>query len=202
MIVRWHDAGDFFSPDYFDIAIKLAKEFPDVRFYGYSKVAASFATSVDNLIMNFSEDAHMDEKQQVDILKTKVSITLPNYSEAELDQYMDYKQAMKDGKPLVDKKTGKPIMQWQWTDFEGFKDLIMAKYDRGNQMRRPFAKGSVHGDQYLDFDRDSLITYDELEKIPESSKNAFRYNVVVRPAGDGDDSASRKDVWITFLMRH
>ena len=47
---------------------------------------------------------------------------------------------------------------------------------------------------------DSIITYDNMVKIPEG--NVPKWNVVVFPAGHGDIGATRKDVVNQFLMFH
>jgi len=47
--------------------------------------------------------------------------------------------------------------------------------------------------------KDTIITYDEMMKIKPS--NEPKYNVIVS-AGDGDDSANRKDVLGTYLLIH
>jgi hypothetical protein len=53
-------------------------------------------------------------------------------------------------------------------------------------------------DKY-NFPVDSVITYDEMMKIPVGSEP--KYNVIVKP-GDGDDSANRADVIGTWLLMH
>lgn len=189
MVVRWHDAGDFFSPSYFKIAKELAQEFPGVKFYGYSKIASSFEGQLPNLVMNFSTDAQMKEKQQVDIYKTKLSIVLTDISEKELKEFMEKKEVMN--------KDGEMEEQWVWTDLKGFKYRVAAKYNG-----KVFAAKSQHGEQQIVVNPDTLLSYDEMEKIPENPNTPLKWNVIVRPQGDGDDSASRSDVWITFLIMH
>lgn len=49
-------------------------------------------------------------------------------------------------------------------------------------------------------DRKSIITYDKLLTIPEGKQPIW--NVIVMPSGDGDVSAQRQDVRITFLLAH
>ncbi len=56
--IRWHDAGDFFSPEYLDLALKMAAKHPDVKFYAYTKMAgAALAQKPPNFIINWSEGA-------------------------------------------------------------------------------------------------------------------------------------------------
>lgn len=38
--VRWHDVGDFFSEAYMDMAIRIAKKFPTIDFYSYTKLGS------------------------------------------------------------------------------------------------------------------------------------------------------------------
>ena len=38
--IRWHDAGDFFSDQYLKLAFDVAKAFPDIQFYAYTKMAS------------------------------------------------------------------------------------------------------------------------------------------------------------------
>jgi hypothetical protein len=49
------------------------------------------------------------------------------------------------------------------------------------------------------FPVDTVITYDEMMKIPVGDKP--KWNVIVKP-GDGDDSANRSDVVGTWLLIH
>lgn len=48
--------------------------------------------------------------------------------------------------------------------------------------------------------KDSILSYEEMKNTPESDEIGV-YNVIVRP-GDGDESASRKDVKGTYLLIH
>ena len=48
--------------------------------------------------------------------------------------------------------------------------------------------------------KDSILSYEEMKNTPESEE-VGKYNVIVRP-GDGDESASRKDVKGTYLLIH
>ena len=49
-------------------------------------------------------------------------------------------------------------------------------------------------------DPDSIITYDQMNKIPEGPQP--KWNVVIFPAGHGDIGATRLDVQNQFLMFH
>lgn len=64
-IVRWHSAGDFFSPKYFGAAVELAKRHPDVLFYAYTKALGYWASNFDdipaNLVLTASRGGRLDE---------------------------------------------------------------------------------------------------------------------------------------------
>jgi len=49
-------------------------------------------------------------------------------------------------------------------------------------------------------DKSTVITYDKMLSIPEGQEP--KWNVIVMPSGDGDVSAQRQDVRITFLLVH
>lgn len=172
VVIRWHDAGDFFSPEYLELAYKIAKEFPEVKFYAYTKLA-SVATGAkpDNFIINFSMGATPNRKSRLTFGKTKHSTVVPKPM---FDKYMLKNEK---GKPVRDEKKR---MQFKSDD-----DLKKFKADLAVKYRVP---------------SDSVITYDEMLDIPETDE-ANKYNVIVRP-GDGDVSASRRDVKGTYLFIH
>jgi hypothetical protein len=81
--VRWHDAGDFFSTEYLDMALKMARQHPDVKFYAYTKMAgAALAQKPGNFIINWSEGANTGQEKQIKaadptLAKTKNSRIVP-----------------------------------------------------------------------------------------------------------------------------
>lgn len=203
LVVRWHDAGDFFSPSYFKIAKELADEFPTVDWYGYTKAAHPFKDD-SNVTMNFSYDAKPDQKYQIDAYKTKLAITLPDFSDAELAQYMVKKPKFDDkGKPVLVKKgpkKGTQELEWDWTP-QGLKDFKKFISDWYRNM--PFIRGGGdYGEQLLTVEPENILSYQELMETPYKPENKLKYCVVIRPSGDGDVAANRKDVWISFLMYH
>jgi len=77
-IIRWHDAGDFFSPEYLSKAYELAKKFPDVDFYAYTKIASvAQGEKPDNFKINFSAGAQPSQEKKIDFQKTKNSRIVP-----------------------------------------------------------------------------------------------------------------------------
>lgn len=78
LIIRWHDAGDFFSPEYLNYAYTLAKKYTDVSFYAYTKLAnVAQGKSPANFKMNYSMGAKPKEEQQIDFATTKNSRVVP-----------------------------------------------------------------------------------------------------------------------------
>lgn len=170
--VRWHDAGDFFSPEYLDLAYSIARDFPEVSFYAYTKIAGvAKGQKPANFIINFSMGATPEQEKQIDFGKEKHSTVIPKPM---FDKYV-----LKDdgGKAIRDEK-GR--IQFKDSDaLNSFKKDLASKYNL-----------SV----------DSVLTYDEMQDTPESTE-VGKYNVIVRP-GDGDVSAARKDVKGTYLLIH
>lgn len=180
--IRWHDAGDFFSPEYLDMAYKLAATHPTVDFYAYTKiadVAGATQNRPPNFLINFSMGARRAEQKRVDFGTQKHSIVVPREVFTDLIQ--------KDGNKLIKDEKGR--IQWNnEQDWETFKERLAAKYS---------------------IKPESIITYDEMMEKPLGGAHAdgdrnFRrglWNVVVAP-GDGDDSANRADVLGTYLLMH
>jgi Gene product 88 len=163
-VVRWHDAGDFFSPDYLDKAYNLARKFPNVDFYAYTKLASvAKGEKPNNFKINFSMGALPSQEKAIDFSKDKSSRIVPS-------------EVFDDS--LVKDKTGK----WQYKNAQAektVKDRITQKYK---------------------LDPTSVITYDEMMKIPVG-KEKGKWNVIVKP-GDGDDAANRNDVLSSLLLIH
>ena len=184
--IRWHDAGDFFSDKYLEMAYKLAATHPTVDFYAYTKiadVAGSVQNRPPNFKINFSMGARRGEEKRVDFGVTKHSSVVPK------DIFNDLIQ--KDGNKIIKDKDGK--IQWNSPeDWETFKERLANKYSINPQ---------------------TIISYSEMMDIPLGSRTkgdnadgarGFKndlWNVVVAP-GDGDDSANRADVLGTYLLMH
>jgi hypothetical protein len=172
ILVRWHDAGDFFSPEYLNLAFEIARNFPDVEFYAYTKMAGvAQSDKPKNFKMNFSMGATPDQEKQIDFEKTKHSTVIPKPM---FDKYI-----MKDenGKAVRDEKNR---IQFKDEDaLNSFKKDLASKYN---------------------VPVESVLTYDEMLDTPKSDEEN-KYNVIVRP-GDGDVSASRGDVKGTYLLIH
>lgn len=173
VVVRWHDAGDFFSPDYLDLAYSVAKDFPNIDFYAYTKMAdVAKGNKPSNFKMNFSAGAKPEQEKQVNLQTTKHSTVVPKQMFADLVNRVEVDDPDKDGKKIKKMEFKSP------GDLLKLKQKLAAKYG---------------------FPVSTVITYDEMMKIPVGSEPMW--NVIVKP-GDGDDSANRSDVIGTWLLIH
>jgi hypothetical protein len=84
LVVRWHDAGDFFSKEYLDLAFDVARSNPDVQFYAYTKMGdVATANTPNNFIINFSSGSKRREEKKIEIHRSttkqevKAGITVP-----------------------------------------------------------------------------------------------------------------------------
>jgi uncharacterized protein (UPF0248 family) len=176
LTIRWHDAGDFFSPEYLAMAFKLAKAHPNVKFYAYTKVAdVVLGKKPDNFIINWSEGASTSQEKKIKLAdprleKTKNSRIVPTN--------LFYDLLKKDEKKnLIKTEKG----AWQPASSEALntlKDRLAASYS---------------------LPRESIISYDEMMQKPEGDTK--RWNVIIAP-GEGDISAKRHDVLSTLLLKH
>lgn len=176
--VRWHDAGDFFSPEYLDMALKMAAKHPDVRFYAYTKMAgAALAKKPPNFIINWSEGANTTQEKQVkakdpNLDTTKNSRIVP--------EKLFYDLLAKDEKGNL-KKTADGA--WQPEGPEALQ-----------QMKQRIAK--EYG-----ISVSSILSYTEYMAKRNSIPAGMKYNVIVAP-GEGDVSANDPGVLSTLLLRH
>lgn len=175
LVVRWHDAGDFFSKQYLDLAFDVAKANPDVKFYAYTKVAdVATSSKPDNFLFNFSTGAKKSEVIQIQKAQAagktiKQAITVP--------RDMFYDLIARKGRKLFKDAQGRT--QFRDTEAEAeFKDRLAKKYQ---------------------LDSSTIITYDEMLNKPET--DTPKWNVIVQP-GAGDRAANRRDVLHSFLLWH
>ena len=158
VVVRWHDAGDFFSPDYLNYAINLAKSHPDVDFYAYTKIADVAKKKLpDNFKMNFSSGAKPSQEKQIDLKTTKSSFVVPREIFNDL--------IAKDGNKLIKDKQGRVQFKSK-QDLETFKERLAAKYS---------------------VDPKTILTYDQMMSTPKSDEK-HRYNVIVMPGDGDDSA--------------
>ena len=175
--IRWHDAGDFFSPEYLDLALKMAAKHPDTKFYAYTKMAgAALGSKPPNFIINWSEGANTGQEKQVkakdaNLDTTKNSRIVPD------DLFQDL--LVKDEKKnLVKGEAG----QWQ------------VQPDKLPELKNRLAK--EYG-----LSANSILSYDEYMAKRKSIPAGMKYNVIVAP-GEGDISANDPNIISTLLLRH
>jgi len=175
LVVRWHDAGDFFSKEYLDLAFEVARANPDVEFYAYTKIAdVATANKPNNFIINFSSGSKRGEEKKVEFHKSagnvvKQGVTIPK------DMFFDL--IAREGAKLIKDAKGRTQ----------FKD-----HDALNEFKRRLAiKYNVNPA--------TIITYDQMLDTPVGTTPTW--NVIVQP-GAGDRAANRKDVIDSYLMFH
>jgi hypothetical protein len=175
--IRWHDAGDFFSPEYLDLALKMAANHPDTKFYAYTKMAgAALGNKPPNFIINWSEGANTGQEKQVkakdaSLSSTKNSRIVPD------DLFQDL--LVKDEKKnLVKGSSG----QWQ------------VQPDKLPELKNRLAK--EYG-----LSSNSILSYDEYMAKRKSIPAGMKYNVIVAP-GEGDISANDPNIISTLLLKH
>lgn len=177
LVVRWHDAGDFFSKEYLNLAFDVARANPDVKFYAYTKMGdVATGDRPDNFIINFSTGAKSREVKKVSMHKqagniVKDAITVPK------DMFRTLFVTNERGKYIKDEKGRTQVRSEK--DWDDFKNKLASTYS---------------------LDPNTIITYDQMLAIPEGPKP--KWNVVVFPSGHGDRAANRLDVINSFLMFH
>jgi hypothetical protein len=175
--IRWHDAGDFFSPEYLDMALKMAAKHPDTKFYAYTKIAgAALGKKPPNFIINWSEGAHTSQEKQVkakdaNLDTTKNSRIVPD------EVFQDL--LVKDQKGNLVKG---PDGQWQ------------VQPEKLPELKQRLAK--EYG-----LSSNSILSYDEYMAKRKSIPAGMKYNVIVAP-GEGDISANDPNVIATLLLKH
>lgn len=158
VIVRWHDAGDFFSPQYLELAYDIARSFPNVDFYAYTKLAkVAQGEMPDNFLQNFSGGALRSQEKQIDFKQAKHSKVVP------LDMFSDL--IAREGKKLLKDKKGRQQFSSEQNKQE-FKQRLAKKYV---------------------IDVNSILTYDEMMATPPSDEKG-KYNVIVMPGDGDDSA--------------
>jgi hypothetical protein len=176
--IRWHDAGDFFSPEYTAMAFKLATALPNVDFYAYTKVAdVALGNKPKNFIINWSEGASTSQEKKVKgsdpgLEKTKNSRIVPSN--------IFYDLLVKDEKKNLVKG---PEGQWQVIP------------DKLPELKQRLAK--EYG-----ISPNSILSYSEWEnKVKGKDKSPLKYNVIITP-GEPDLTAKDAGVLSTLLLKH
>lgn len=155
-VVRWHDAGDFFSPQYMNLAFDVARANPKVDFYAYTKVSdvVNSPDKPENFVINFSEGAKGSETKLVNLPTTKKSIVVAKDMFWDLVKHTS-RQLIKD----KDKKM-------QYNDENSVQELKQRIADK------------------FKLDVNNIITYSELMTTPKGEEP--KWSVIVAPGDGDD----------------
>ena len=174
--IRWHDAGDFFSPEYQELALKMADKHPGVKFYAYTKMAdAVLADKPGNFIINWSEGAHTSQEKKVKANDASLDTT-KNSRIVPTSMFDDL--LIKDEKGNLKKGNDG---QWQ------------IQHDKLPELKERLAK--AYG-----ISANSILSYHEWE-IRGKKNPSMKWNVIVAP-GEPDLTANDSGVLSTLLLRH
>ena len=175
--IRWHDSGDFFSPEYLDMALKMAAKHPDNKFYAYTKMAgAALGSKPPNFIINWSEGAHTSQEKQVKAQDPTLSST--KNSRIVPEEVFQDLLAKDEKKNLIKGSSG----QWQ---------LQPGKLSElKNRLAKEYGLSS-----------NSILSYDEYMTKRNKIPSGMKYNVIVM-GGEGDVSANDPGVLSTLLLKH
>ena len=170
--IRWHDSGDFFSNQYLNLAYDIAKRFPEIQFYAYTKMASvAGSDKPSNFIINFSSGATPEQEGQVDLSITKHSKVV------DLSIFEDLVRRNAENK-----------LEYIPGKIDELKKRIADKYK--------IDKGTI-----LTYDEwKAKPRKIPLAGVGETVKPG-PWNVIVKP-GDGDESANSLDVIGTYLLMH
>lgn len=178
LLVRVHDAGDYFSKEYYDLSMDVARDNPDVKFYFYTKMGQMVTdpNAPQNVVGQFSGGAKRGQEKIVQFHRSqgkhvKDQVTLPN------DFFRGLFVTDARGKYVKDAE-GRTQVKGP-AEWNAFKQKLGTTYN---------------------IDPSTVVTYDQIVKMPEG--DAPKWNVVVFPAGHGDLAAARRDVATQFLMFH
>jgi hypothetical protein len=151
VVIRWHDAGDFFSPEYVDLAYSVARDFPNVDFYAYTKIAGvSLGRKPSNFLINFSMGATPEQEKQINFATSKHSTVVPKPMFTDLILKDDSGKLVRDADGKMQFKSPEAI--------DTLKQKLATKYS---------------------VSKDSIITYDEMKNIPVGKEP--KWNVIVKP---------------------
>jgi len=175
IVLRWHDAGDFFSPEYLEVAYELCRRFPTVEFYCYTKLAsiALNPNKPKNFMTTFSLGARADQEIRINLKTNK-------YADRPVPKELWYDLIARDDRKLLLSKEGR--MQWK---------------SRNAQIT--FERRMAH---HYDIDIKRILSYPEMMAKKAGTKLIWFVYVMPGKDGDGDDAAKRKDVLGVFNLYH
>ena len=178
VVIRFHDSGDSFSPEYMKMAFAVARQFPANLFYAYTKVAAvaNSTEKPDNFVLNFSAGALSTQSKLVNITGPDAK----KYSEI-VPKEMFFDLIAREGSKVIKNAAGATQFRGlpEWKEF---KDRLVKKYN---------------------IEPDSILAYSEFINMKFANELGDKpyWNVVVCP-GEGDTSAADPKVLGTYLLFH
>jgi Gene product 88 len=177
MVVRWHDAGDFFSKEYLELAYNVARQHPTVHFYFYTKVADVYmAEPPPNVVRRWSIGANPVNQKKIDRYQEKGNVVL--------DAPILTKDVWKDLITPIKVPNG--------------KDEMKTVYNYNNHAAIQTLKQRV-ADKF-NVDPKTVLTYDQLLKKTREGKDPI-WTVITTPS-DGDNAAMRRDVLHNVMLIH
>ena len=206
LLIRWNDAGDFFSERYFRIAERITNQLLEsgynVRSYAYTKQAKFVLLGSDKFVMNFSMGSKPSELEKLDLSKVKYSDVVAKIDIVDNPKFkdlfvMDDKKKKKDGdvsvfKDLFSKgvnpETGK-AKKWDFNPDTGLPNFIPGGAEKLKQRISTIYDVPIERLKYQ-------------FELPDNEDEKFKYDVIVLPTGDSDIGAQRLDVHKTFLLIH
>lgn len=176
IILRWNDSGDFFANKYWEIAMNVTKKLQEQGFdfesYAYTKMG-KYADLKDRILTNFSLGANKRETDKVkNVMDSKRSQIVPK------DVFKQFfAMDPKNPRQFAKEKDGKTKFINDQAKLE-LKNVISQEYDV------------------------PVSTLRYIEELPEERGKDLEFNAIIRPSGDSDEPAHRRDVKITFLLIH
>ena len=143
-ILRIHEAGDFFSQEYFDAWVEVAKRMPKTLFYAYTVSLPFWMSRKNNLPKNLKIIASMDKNNKEEILSNNLRYsTVVNSAE----------EAKEMGLPIdVDDSLA-------WGSDDNFALIIHGSQPKGSEAAEALKQNRKSG------------LYDKIKKAKEMNKN-------------------------------
>lgn len=175
IVFRWNDAGDFFTKKYFSIAKDITANL-QAKGYDFKSYGYSKMSDVVNDPTR-PEDFTINFSDDANKKETG-NVDTANVKKSVIvpKEFFD-DLLLKDGRHLA-KVDGKV----KFKDAAGLDTLKQRLADK------------------YGVDKSTIISYEKMLSIPQGTEP--KYSVIIMPSGDGDVSAQRRDVRITFLLIH
>lgn len=172
--IRWNDAGDFFGKTYLNIAVDISNYLKEKN-YSFVSTAYTKTGKVINIANNDIVITFSGDAAK----KQRNAITVPNYKKQETVP----KSLFDD---LFQKEKGRYVKDSKGSEI--YKDE-----DGAETLKWRIA-------DYYNINKNRILTYDELKSTPTGEP--LQYYLMVKPHGEGDLGAIRRDVETSFLMYH